>query len=223
MPNVTGIKVRCSDCDHNWELPFSAPIIGASTGDEITVPPGWIKVECPRCHVVGTNPTETKAQVTGEEVRGLFAVLRSVSLTGDDIRKLSTIATEAKESGSRPEEVAEQIKNSIPRLRPVLTWMSEYESVGTWLLVLIGLATLIVTIEMATPSQSQSQSQSIVIESPSGEEHLLEQIVDELRSALKASSATDGQHFETKPKDKESNSHQEIGDRARQAERPEGG
>lgn len=196
MPTVTGILVRCSDCGHKWQLTFSVAII-ASTGDEITAPPGSINVECPRCGMVGTNHTETKAEITGEEVRGLFAVLRSVSLTGDDLRKLATIAAEAKEGGSRPEEVAEKIKTSIPRLRPVLTWIAENNiSISTWLALLAALVMPIVGPEIAAILWPPTTA--IVVESPSGEEHLLAQIANELRSALKASSATDRPHAEPK-------------------------
>jgi ribosomal protein S27E len=198
MPNVTEVLVRCADCGHMWHLPLSAPLIGASNGDTISFPSGSIEVECPVCGTVGINDKETRAQVLGKEIRGLYAILRSVSLKGDDLRKLAAIAAEAKESGSRPEEVAEKIKATVPTLQPVLAWIAENNiSIATWLALLAALVMPIVGPEIAAALWPPTTT--VVVETPSGEEHLLEQIARELRSSLHTSSSTDSPDVESKP------------------------
>jgi hypothetical protein len=180
-----------------WHLPLSAPIT-ASNGDRISFPSGWIKVECPVCGTVGVNDKETRAEVVSKEIRVLYAILRSVSLKNDDLRKLAAIAVAAKESGSGPEEVAEQIKTAVPRLKPVLAWIAENNiSIATWLALLAALVMPIVDPEIAAALWPPTTI--VVVESPAGEEHVLEQIARELRSSLDTSSATGSAAVEPKP------------------------
>ncbi len=126
-------------------------------------------------------------------------MLRSVSPTTEDLEALAAIALQAKERGDETEVVAEQIRTSIPRLRPVADWLVSQQGVGmaTWITVLLTLLALIVTIKSATSTtQAPISHQTIVIECPSGEEQeisrLLEQINDELRSEWKSGDTIDG-------------------------------
>jgi hypothetical protein len=190
--------VRCSDCGHMWHLPLSAPIIGAANGDTISFPSRSIEVECPVCGTVGINDKETRAEVIGKDIRGLYAILRSVSLKGDDLRKLAAIAAEAKESGSRPEEVAEKIKTAVPRLQPVLAWIAENNtSITAWLAILAALIMPIVGPEIAAALWPSTTT--VVVQIPSGQEHLFEQMARELQSSPGTSSVTGSPKVEPKP------------------------
>ena len=198
MPNVTEVLVRCSDCGHMWHLPLSAPIIGAANGDTINFPSRSIEVECPVCGTVGINDSETRAEVIGKEIRGLYAILRSVSLKGDDLRKLAAIAAEAKENGTRPEEVAGKIETAVPRLQPVLAWIAENNiSVAAWLALLAALVMPVVGPEIAAALWPSTTT--VVVEAPSGEEHLLEQIARELGSSLDTPYVPSSPDVEPKP------------------------
>ena len=204
VSNVTKVLVRCDHCGHRWRLPLQQPIIGAVNGDAIIFAPRSIDVKCPECGTRGVNYTETRADVTGETIRGLFALLRSASLTDEDIEKLATIASDARKSDTKPEALVELIKTSVPRLSPALAWITSQESasVAAWIAVLIALVTLIITVkgQVAAPVQQPT----IVLECPSGEEQkisdLFGQIADELRSTLKASNTAVGPQVETRPK-----------------------
>jgi hypothetical protein len=204
MSNVTEILVGCYHCGHMWRQPLQQPVIGAVNGDTITFAPRSIDVKCPECGTRGVNYTETTVNVTGESIRGLFALLRSASLTGEDIEKLATIASDARKSDTKPEVLVELIKTSVPRLRPALAWITSQESasVAAWIAVLIALVTLVVTVkgQAAAPVQQPT----IVLECSSGEEQkisdLFGQIANELRSALKASNTAVGPQVEPRPK-----------------------
>jgi hypothetical protein len=209
MPDVTKVLVRCYHCGYRWKLPLQQPIIGVASGDTIIFAPRSIDVECPECGTRGVNYTETTATVTAEGIRGLWALLRSISLTDDDLEKLATIALEARESGTKAEAIAERIRTSIPRLRPVFAWITSQEggSTGQWIGVLIALAALIIAIK--GPATAPVQHPTIVIEYPSGEEHLLEQIADELKSALKAPNTAVGPQVEPKPENSPDGHHKD--------------
>jgi hypothetical protein len=187
---VTTILVRCYECDHTWHQPLRHPVIAAN-GDTITVVPRAINVECPECGAQVVNYTATTVHVTGESIRGFFALLRS--LTSADLEELATIAAKARESGTSTETVAEQIKSSIPSLRPVLAWITSQEgtSVATWIGALLALVTAIITIKGSGSVATTVQRPAIIIECPSGEEqqinYLLQQAADELKSASKTS------------------------------------
>jgi hypothetical protein len=215
MPNLTKVPVQCYHCGYRWELPLRQPIIGAANGDTITFAPCSIDVECPRCETQGVNYTATTAAVTAEGIRGLFAILRSVSLTDEDLEKLSTIALEARENGTKAEVVAQQIKTSIPRLRPVFAWITSQGSgsVGQWVGVLIGLAALIIAVKGTATAPVQRPT--IIYECPSGEmqniSNLLGQIADELRSAVKSSNTAGRSHVEPQPENPQDGRHNEPG------------
>lgn len=195
MPTVAKLLVRCDHCGRRWQLPLHHPIIGAANGDTIMFAPRSIDVECPECGTRVVNYMETRADVTCESIRGLFALLRSASLTDKDIEKLATIASDARKNDTEPEALIEKIKISVPRLRPVLTWITSQESasIAAWITVLIALVTLIITVK-GQPS-APAQQPTIILECPSGEAQkisdLFGQIADELRSDLKASNTAD--------------------------------
>lgn len=199
MPLLAKIPVQCDHCGLTWELELPRSIEVAN-GDTITFAPGSIDVICPQCRTRGINYTAPTVTATAKGIRGLFAVLRSVSPSVEDLKILLAIALEAKESGAQTEAFAEQIKTSIPRLGPIANWMLSEKgtSVATWITVLVAVLTLIVTVK-ATSAAPVSQ-QTVVIECPSGEEQeisaLLEQIANELQSNLKASSTMVGPRIE---------------------------
>ena len=190
MPNVTTVWVRCYECGHRWHQPLGHPIIGAANGDTITVVPRAINVECPECGTQVVNYTATAVHVTGESIRGFFALLQS--LTSEDIKKLATIAAEATESGASTEAIAERIKASIPSLRPVLAPLTS-PVVTAWIAILLMVAQIIISVKGTSPAVSPAQRPAIIIECPSGEEQkisdLLGQIAGQLKSALNASEA----------------------------------
>jgi rubredoxin len=201
---VTKVLVRCDHCGYSWRLPLQQPIIGAVNGDTIIFAPCSIDVKCPECGTQGVNYTEITADVTDESIRGLFALLRSASLTDEDVEKLATIASDARKSDTKPEALVELIKTSIPRLRPVLAWINSQGSgsVAGWIGVLLALVMLIITVK--GQATAPVQRPTIIIECPSGEEQqisdLFGQIADELRSALKASNTAVGPQVEPRPK-----------------------
>jgi rubredoxin len=191
MPVLAMIPVQCDHCGYTWalELPHS---IKAANGDTITFAPGSIDVTCPQCGTRGVNYTTPTANVTTEGILGLFAVLRSVSATTEDLQTLVAVSLEAKENGAEPEAIAEKIKTSIPRLKPVAEWMLSEKGMGvaTWITMLITLLALMAALRPA--STAPPARQPAVIECPSGHEQeiisLLQQIASELQSASKAPS-----------------------------------
>jgi hypothetical protein len=192
VPNVTTILVRCYECDHTWHQRLQIGIIGAVNGDTITVLPRAINVECPECGAKVVNHTATTVNVTGETIRGFFALLRS--LTSADLKEIARIAAEASENEASAEAVAERIKASIPSLRPVLARLNSPQ--GTqWITILLVLVQIALSVTGVGSTPPAVQRPVIIIESPSGEEQqtndLLRQIVEELRSALNASEAAD--------------------------------
>jgi hypothetical protein len=110
VPNVTEVLVRCYDCGHIWQLPLNVPLIGAANGDTITFVPHSINAKCPKCGTYGVNYRKSTANVTGEGMRGLFALLQSVSPTNEDLEKLATIASEVRKSDANTEAIVELIK-----------------------------------------------------------------------------------------------------------------
>ena len=206
---MTKILVGCYHCGHMWPQPLQQPVIGAANGDTITFAPRSIDVKCPECGTRGVNDTESTVNVTGESIRGLFALLRSASLTGEDIEKLATIASDATKSDTKPEVLVDLLETSVPRLRPALAWINSQESVpvGTWILVLLTLVLLAISVkgQAAAPVQQTTIVQTtIVLGCPSGEEQkisdLFGQMADELRSAMKASNIVVGPQVEPRPR-----------------------
>jgi rubredoxin len=189
MPLLTSIPVQCDYCGYTWELELSRSI-EAANGDTITFAPGSIDVMCPLCGTEGVNYTTPTANVTTEGIRGLFAVLRSVSATTKDLQTLVAVSLEAKESGAETEAIAEQIKTSIPRLKPVAEWMLSEKGMGvaTWITMLLTFLALMAALRPT--STAPPASQTVVIECPSGDEQeiisLLQQIAGELHSDSKA-------------------------------------
>lgn len=186
---MTTMLVRCYECDHTWQQPL-LPILAAN-GDTITVAPRAINVECPECGTQVVNHTATTVHVTGASMRGFFALLQS--LTSEDVRKLATIAARARENGTSTEVVAEQIKTSIPSLRPVLAPLTS-PVVVAWITILLTVVQIMISVKGASPAVAPVQRPAIILEYPSVEEQtmndLLQQIADELKSASKPSEAT---------------------------------
>jgi hypothetical protein len=140
------------------------------------------------------NLAMPSATSTGNEMRGLFAVLRTVSPDAEDLERLTRIALAAKESGAGNAEVAEQIKTSIPRLKPLADWLLSPQgaALAAWLAVLASVWMLIVTLKASPPAQDSQPkpiaptSQTIIVNCPYDQEQmtrdLLGQIAREIRS-----------------------------------------
>lgn len=180
--------MRCYECDHAWHQPLG-PIMAAN-GDTITVAPRAINVECPKCGTQVVNDTTTTVHVTGESLRGFFALLRS--LTSADLEELATIAAQANESGASADAIAEQIKKSIPSLRPILARLTSQQA-AAWIAVILMVVQIIISLTGTGSAAAPVQRSTIIMECPSGEEQqiedLLGQMTDELKSALNASDA----------------------------------
>jgi len=172
-------------------------INGVANGDTITVSPRAINVECPKCGTKVVNHTATTVNVTGESLRGFFALLES--LTSADLKELARIAAEASESGADADVIAERIKTSIPSLRPILAWMisQQGQGVGTWIQVLLTVLVMIMPMQGSGAATAPVEYPVIIIENQSGEEQQindLQQQIAELRSAWNAEApATDDQ------------------------------
>lgn len=201
MPLLTRIPVQCDHCGYTWELERSRSIEVAN-GNTIRFAPGSIDVTCPQCGTEGVNYTIPTATATAKGIRGFFAVLRSVSPTTEDLEILFAISRQAKESGAETEAIAEQIKTSIPRLRPVAEWMLSERGTGAaaWITVLLTCLALIAALRPT--STAPPVHQTVVIECPSGDGQeiiaLLEQIAGELQSNSKAPN-TVGPSLEPEP------------------------
>lgn len=185
MPRVTTVLVRCYECGRTWQQPLRHPIIGAVNGDTIRLEPGSISLECPRCRAQVANYITSEVHVTGKTIQGFFALLQSASPA--DLEKLARIAAAARKNGSSTDEITEEIKRSIPSLRPLLAWMYSQEGVATatWISTLLTLLAFIFAIEAPAPVERPV----IIIEHSSGEERQIDNLilqVANLRSALNA-------------------------------------
>lgn len=191
MPTVTSIPAQCDNCGHTWDHGLQLSIQVAN-GNTLSFAPGSVRGMCPKCASVGINVAWLSATSTGQEIRGLLAVLRSAD--AEDLERLTRIALAAKESRADNAEVAEQIRTSIPSLRPLADWLLSPQgaALAAWLAVLIMVVMWVTT---RTPSSSAPDSHptpnapasQIIINCPPGHERqardLAEIIAREIRRA----------------------------------------
>jgi hypothetical protein len=193
VPILQNLRVRCDRCGFTWKYSLGSSIEVAN-GNTITFAPGSIQDTCSNCGAQGINVKAPTATATTKEIRGLFAVLQTVSASTEDFEHLAEIAYAAKQSRAEVAELAEQIKTSIPSLQAVGNWMQskEGQSAAQWITVL--LTVLMLIISLATPSPTTIPASRIIVQCPSDKEqeievqeirYLLEQIAREIRSDLK--------------------------------------
>lgn len=216
MPSVASIPAQCDNCGHNWELALQCSI-ELSNGNTISFAPGSVRGTCPQCGTQGVNLATTSATSTGKGIRGLFTVLGTVSANAEDLEQLTAIAFAAKESGAGNAEVAEQIRTSIPRLRPLADWLLSPQGKGvgvaTWMMLIVTVWMLILTLKSTssapatppTPAPDAPISQpTIIINCPYSQEQeineLVEQLAREIQLNIKDSEIIDQSPPEPKPR-----------------------
>jgi hypothetical protein len=146
-----------------------------------------------------------------------LAVLRTVSANAEDLERLTQIALAAKESGAGNAEVAEQIRTTIPRLKPVADWLLSPQgaALAAWLAVIVAVIIRVTTPTSSSPAPDSHPappaptSQTLIINCPRDQEDairdLFEQAIHEIHAELK-------QAAEVKRSPSESNS-EHLGDR----------
>jgi hypothetical protein len=142
---MTSVPVQCDNCGHAWDHPLQCAIQVAN-GDTLTFAAGSIHSTCPQCGAEGVNFSATSATSTGKGIRGLLAVLQSISANTADLETLTKIAVAARRSGAGNAEVAQQIRASAPRLQALGNWMlsDEGQRYAPWLTFLITFLALVV-------------------------------------------------------------------------------
>lgn len=183
---------QCDHCSFTWEYELQQASIEVGVGGTISFAPGAIQARCPRCGAVGVNAKTSSGTVTAKGIRGLLAVLRTVSASTNDFERLAEIARAAHESGVGPAQVAEQINASIPRLKAVGKWVLSQESgtVAAWIAALV--AVLMFILSLTDKSPAPTPAPTVVIQCGPGDEQeikgLFEQLSREIRSDVKPSS-----------------------------------
>jgi hypothetical protein len=190
VATVTSIPAQCDNCGHTWDHALEISI-QTNNGDTLSFAPGSVRGICPECGALGVNVRMLSTTATGQGIRGLLAVLRSAE--PEDLERLTKIALAAKESGAGNAEVAEQIRTSIPRLRPVADWLLSPQgaALAAWVAVLIAVLVWVTTRTPSSPAPDSHPapkaptSQTVIVNCPDGQERmtrdLLEQIAREVR------------------------------------------
>jgi hypothetical protein len=116
----------------------------------------------------------------------------------EDLERLTEIALAAKESGAGNAEVAEQIRTSIPRFRPLADWLLSSQGVGvaTWLMLFITIWVALRPSPSAPASQPAPPSPpapgpTLVINCPDGRQREVEDLIDQIAREFRGN-----RHFE---------------------------
>jgi hypothetical protein len=156
---MAGLPMRCHRCGVAW---FQDNFIHVEGGGSVTVTGSSFVTNCPKC---GAKVTKSGSwEVTSQGWRPLLVALRTPSARREDYEALAAMLRSAQQSERSRDELAADIKSSVPTLGGVADFIKALNTdrIATWIVVILTVITFILTRGGTADRGSSSQSGSNV-------------------------------------------------------------